>query len=858
MLRRRPVIFGMALIVCTALILAFIRGGEGERSAAADIETTSQKVYKSVLEASTVSEVQSMPPDWNLPGMEALVENEYLMLYFHPDTTEIAIRDKRDGSVWYSNPANRSEDKLASAFNKAKLGAQITLTYYNSAGQVFNFNNYSDSIQNKQFEVERLKDGVKIVYTFGDSSKGLESIPSRISKERFETKILSKLDSSDQRQITKRFKYVEDQDVYERWDAAMTGFALLKVIELLDKAGYTTEDLAFDNQENGVSSDEASEKVAFTVPLEYRLDGDNLLVTVATEEIRQPETFQLHKLSVLEYFGAADQSDQGYLFVPDGSGSLIYLNNGKLAQETYSAPVYGRNLSTNLKESVQLAEAIRLPVFGMKRNDRSFIAIIEQGDAVASIEADIAGRLHSYNTVNGVFTTISKDEVTLSGGWKEQDIPVFQSRMNQGNLSIRYGFLKGSEANYAGMARYYQTYLIRNKGLKQIDGQGDVPFFLELIGSIPKQKSLLGIPYQALEPLTTFSEAQTILQELQMKGIDNIKLRYTGWFNGGILHKVPTSIEPDKKLGGEKGLRNLAKFAENNGISLYPDVSFQRVYRVSKDFKASRDAAREISRKPAKLYSYNPASFLKDSDLSSAYVLSPHKLPDYVEEFANGYESYPIEGLSLRDLGDELSSDFRNNRFIDRQQAAAIVEEQIKKLSDRSTDMLISGGHAFALPYADNIVNIPMTDSGFNLTDESVPFLQIVMHGYSDYAGEPVNVGEDQNPRIHLLKALETGSSLYFQWIYRDQSEVKETEFDRLYSTNYRLWMDDARDMYGEVNRVLQNVRALRITGHERLGDGVFRTTYEDGTAISVNYGSQAVTVDGMTIEAESYQVGGE
>ena len=55
------------------------------------------------------------------PGMRLVADNEYLSLYINDDTTEIAVRDKRTGSIWYSNPPDRDQnEKIARGTAKAR------------------------------------------------------------------------------------------------------------------------------------------------------------------------------------------------------------------------------------------------------------------------------------------------------------------------------------------------------------------------------------------------------------------------------------------------------------------------------------------------------------------------------------------------------------------------------------------------------------------------------------------------------------------------------------------------------------------------------------------------------------------
>ena len=134
----------------------------------------------------------------------------------------------------------------------------------------------------------------------------------------------------------------------------------------------------------------------------------------------------------------------------------------------------------------------------------------------------------------------------------------------------------------------------------------------------------------------------------------------------------------------------------------------------------------------------------------------------------------------------------------------------------------------------------------------------MVLHGYIDYAGSAVNLADEQSVRYHVLKALETGANLYFTWFYAKSSAVKETEFDYLYSADYRNWIEEAKTAYDELNAVQSNLRTQVIKDHQLLETGVYQTTYEDGTAVVVNYNDYTVDVGGIAVEPMGYLTGGE
>ena len=185
-------------------------------------------------------------------------------------------------------------------------------------------------------------------------------------------------------------------------------------------------------------------------------------------DIRYSKKFPLYSIKFLEYFGAQDQSKDGYMFVPDGSGSLIYLNNHKNNAAPFSTPVYGYDNSIRRDERFQFAQRCCLPVFGMKQGTDAFFAIIEKGDTHASINADVSGRINSYNQVYAEFNTVPKDDMVMNSATGQVRYNVFQHKIYDGFIQVRYAFLNGDNANYSGMAKYYQNYLVDNNALRKI------------------------------------------------------------------------------------------------------------------------------------------------------------------------------------------------------------------------------------------------------------------------------------------------------------------------------------------------------------------------------------------------------
>lgn len=807
------------------------------------------------------------------PGMELVAENQFLAMYFNPQTTEVAIKDKSSGAMWYTNPPDREQDTIATGANKKELGSQLTITYYTPTAQKQTMDNFNYSIANQQFKASKIENGVKIVYTIGTVQKVL-LVPQAISAERFEQISAKVTNESDKGVLKRRYKLIslkdiqdegekkdmlqkypslEQHDIYEL-RPNLNDLVLQQLDNIFRSAGYTIDDLNKDNVENNVPPKEANKDV-FTVPLQYQLDGKDLVVTIPTNEIKYDASYPLTQIKVLEFFGSGNSTDKGYMLVPDGSGALIYMNNGKSQSRPYMSQMYGMDRAIKQEERFEKAEQPYLPVFGIKKGDNAVFGIIEGGSAFASVIAEVSGRINSYNTACVEFTTLFNDTIDLTAMAGNNLVMAYQPRMYQGDFKIRYSFLSGQDADYVGMAKLYRNYLIEHGVLKKQAREAQLPFYLELVGAIDKVMPIAGMPIDAIQPLTTYDQAGQIINEVMDAGISNIKVKYTGWFNGGIRHSLPDDINLQRQLGGRRAFERLVNFADKNGIELYPSVSFEYAYRdkLFDSFIPRSDAARFLDREVALVYDFDPATNMFDNTKDPYYIINPSKISSIVSSFLKDYKKLGIKGLALETMGKDLNSNFRENKLVDREQAKDIMAKQMQAISQSGISIMANGVNDYALPYTSYILNMPMDSSGYNICDESIPFYEIVVHGYVGYAGEPINLAGDYNRAV--LKAAETGSGVYFEWIYGDNSLVKDSDYNYLFSVNYKSWLGKAVELYNRLNSALADVQDKEIIDHKKLSDDVYEVTFEGGKSVVVNYSTAPVSLNGVIVEPESYKV---
>lgn len=813
-----------------------------------------------------------------LEMMELVSENEYLELYFDEEETDIAVRDKESGYVWFSNPTDISEDTVSTGYYQKVLKSQINLTYINESTQISTMNNYTDSIMDGQFEVERLQDGICITYTIGESVAFLR-LPDAISEERMNL-FLDKMESSQQKKVKRNYtlynlselteeKKVELLEAYPNLEkeslyilrGGVKDYLKEELAEYFEQAGYSEQDYELDAK--NVKGQDEKDVAWFKIPLTYCLEGRNLIVSINPEEVTyNADGYYLVEIDMLRYFGAS-MRDDGYIFVPDGSGALINFNNGKTTASSYGAQVFGQDktmLYTSYYES-QIDEkyAVKMPVFGIKEENKALFAIIENGAGYASIRADVAGKTTGYNDVYTSFNYLQYGSTSLDDVVGANSYYMYSEPYFEGDYSIRYSFLSEEKANYSGMAECYRNYLIQNDVLKQNTEINELPFLVEYIGAIDKFQNVLGVKYSSVVPLTTFAQAQCINETLEDAGIGELNVVYSGWMNDGLHGTAATELDIVSKLEKDGvALKDfVAEIAESDN-KLYMTLDLQYVYKdkMLDGYSAMKYAPRYFDNTNIKVNQYGLAS--RVSEDIYADLISPFYVAEVAENIGNKLQKNGILGVNLGTVSWELYSDLLDKNYTDRQMAIAQNVSAMNLIYSKNMDILVDNANVYAWNNADTVINVPLFSNNYRIIDAEIPFYEMVLHGYTKYVGEALNLADDY--QTTLLKCVESGAGLNYKWIYESNSILKETEYDYLYSVNYEAWIEKAIEDYTRLNEEIGYLQNEEIILHEILGEEVVKVTYGDGSIVYINYSNDSLILDGITIQALDYCIkkGGE
>ena len=620
--------------------------------------------------------------------------------------------------------------------------------------------------------------------------------------------------------------------------------------------------------ENGVRIDfEMTE--GFKIPVELELKEDRFCARVIADEIHEDSAEMteeeraqggpcnvLSKVDLLPCFGAGSTEDEGYMVVPDGSGAMIDFNNGKSAYTTYTQPVYGRDVSETLQRKETTTQDAHLPVFGIKNGDAAMLGVISQNSS-AEISASVSGAKTSYNMVSAAFRMRGDDTYTLGTTVYtrvQQFIVYEEGGINADFVGMDYFFLGKEEADYSGMAKRYQKYLIEEAGMTVAEDL-DTSIFVELYGGVEVTRPVMGIQTDVIQEITGYSAAKAMLEKIKASGVDDLTVRYVAWDKNTIKAKSAGKVSLVGDFGGKKAFGELVKYCNDNDIDLFLDQEMQLTDAFGNGFLSFSSGAQTINGTLSRKEAFSIQLLFESKGLSSRLMSMTNidKISDKVMTAFSKFDKYGDVGISTGSFGDTLYSDYRQTGWIRDDSANAIIDASAKYAE--KYPVMAAGGNLPAVLAADAVINVPFSSSRFDIVDRSIPFYQLVMSGVKNYSSSAANLTSSVSEMT--LQAIESGSMMTFLLTEMDYDNLRDTKYTTLYSIEYDQYAEDVVTAYNTLKEVYGKTEGSAIASHNYVKEDVAKVVYENGATVYVNYNDTDVKVDGVTVPANGYIVKG-
>ena len=287
---------------------------------------------------------------------------------------------------------------------------------------------------------------------------------------------------------------------------------------LAQSASVEMETVAAKTVKNGVlvRYDFPEEKISVTVS--YTLKKNSMVVTVDKSKITEGSRKLVTSVSVAPFMCSVFKDDKdAYLFVPSGSGALIYPET--VVDKTISTEekVFGDDAAINKDFEFFTGEAVRLPVYGTKVGNSGLCAIITSDEEKSEIDTVSQDKntgmsaVYAKTYIRG-YDIIDMPEGFGSGGTtKLVSDPIADSV-----FAIEFYPFGGENCSYVDMAEIYRNYL-----------------------------------YSANKKETEKTDAETAYEiEFDYKITELDAAQSVNAFDIGICLVGPNTVEPDDKTWG--------------------------------------------------------------------------------------------------------------------------------------------------------------------------------------------------------------------------------------------------------------------------------------------------------------------
>lgn len=824
--------------------------------------------------ALTVSTTRKLTNDYKL-----VTSNDYAELYVYEKQGAIAVRNKDTGFIWHSSVPDDTLDRdgMTEALN-SQLDSLFVLTYTvlnnNDAGK----ESYPINALAPEIKSENIENGVRLTYYVKDifleisvevtlekgflnvsipkeklvEGKGTKEAMDRIIGKitKFTEKVRTDLaqleeDGYSDSGIRKSLNKIEELEELISGVDSVIGIAYVQSratiilrdelqIYLLGGGGQSEKGVYKRAIDSGKLGDKTSQYQAKVVQVKSDLDLASRDFGLLKTSIKYGG---IVNIEMLPNFGAAGDFEDGYVFYPDGSGAITYntSEHGVGTDISYETSIYSEQTVNmgweNLRDDTGIKRTM-LPVYGTKKNDHAFLAVVEEGDTNASIRFVPSGNTVNLNRISSVFQYRNTITISSSSEYADGIATVYEANAQDFTPRVQYRFLVGDEANYSGMANIYRTYLVDNKKINKSSLlNGETPFAID-INAATWSPSLFS---EGRVALTTTEETEKIVAELKAEGIKNAMIHmtnYSKYVSPTTLDKIPSVI------GGKSGMKHMVETTRESGANIF--LSQQVV--DADTFNLNINEAKLALNSNQRIYEFQTWWWK---------LFSPVYVKEQMPKYKDQLEALGSPGVAHVRMGSMLMADYNGKYSISRDQCADIWAEIYADMRKTAPTASYSGNQ-YLLANNDWLMDIPMSSTGYSFSDESVPFYQMVVHGLIPYTAKPFNQFYDK--QAEKLQTIEYGCVPLYKITYRDNYELRRMYYG--FTSQYERVKSDMIETYKEFNGKLAEFTEQYMIRHEYLADDVVAVTYSGGKTIYINYTSKDFTTDtGVSIPAIDYVV---
>ncbi|MBS5794342.1 MAG: hypothetical protein KIC92_06235 [Clostridiales bacterium] len=784
-------------------------------------------------------------------------------LYLDTDLLTIRIVDDKTGKEWTSKVDVASNTKEQSIIN---------ISYYGKDDKTVEWDAYSFVVEKGNYAINKIENGARVTLNFQtDNKKPEQLVPMYMKKELYEERFLKPLESLKENGNINSKQYSSFKDIlgsvytktldskgYKLSSSGISPKGAKILSNFVETIGYTTDMLREDNEAANIEIS-IPQSASFKIVLDLTLDNGDLVANIPTYECTSLNDFYtLLSIEVLPTLGYASsqKTNEGYIFVPDGSGALFELNGYNASYPHYKRPIYNNTYFDKMYEMDTFKEGITMPVFGIMygkdETAQGMFGIVESGEELGSINAQLGSKDNSTGGVNNkVFTSVDISQysrVKLQGPYSEDSTRYLVStgKINM-DYKVRYKFF-AENATYNEFAKTYKEYLMDKYSLEE-KYSSEPKIYFEVLGALTLKEFVAGVPYNKIVSMTTYDELNQIINET---GDMNAIFEYNGAFNNGEKTTLMNNVKLVSQNGSKEDLSKLIETSKDSSKEILLGTSLMTIKDNTLAFDPKIHSIIGYDSKPAKIYKYN----LIDGKFSpnktdERYLLNPKYLKDVMDNFINKTKDFA--NIAITDIPNTFYANYNVKDIINPIDTNNIIERELSKLSETKR-LSFKNPNMNTLPYADIATDISRESSQYGTMYISIPFRQLTFNGLVEYTTLNANMSK-KDIDYYLLQALELGSYPKFKISYKKEDILKDSDYTNLINTHFETLKPRINKLYNDYEKAFSNIGTTEIENHIILQEGVFETTYKNGVKVITNYNLNDVMLEDLAVKSMGYRI---
>mgnify|MGYP006934161272 CR=1 FL=1 len=572
------------------------------------------------------------------------------------------------------------------------------------------------------------------------------------------------------------------------------------------------------------------EGIDFYLPVESIVEEDS-------------DVYQLSSIIVFPGMGATYLDDiPGYMMIPDGAGALIrYEDNQRQFITPYQASYYGVDFGVDDSQSALNTYRLSMPIFGAVHGVRqnAFLGVIKSGATSANLFAFPNGaRNVDYNLIYNRFDfkRVYRQSFTTDGS--ASALRIYESSFE--DIEISYQFLNDDDADYVGMARAYQQYLVDDGILESMQTDANmIPIHFQFLMADSKNR-FIG---KELIEMTSVEDLNMMYQYFIDQGLSHQRVSLLGWNDGGYSGHLPSNVDFENQLGRNRDYEDFIELVESTNELLLLN-NYMSGASESYGLNYGQDVAEAIDRFKLEWTSefrvYNE-NYLLYPEFSRARAF---------DDFAD-YQDLGVDVL-FQGIGSHVFS-YYDDRIFTRHEALAIYQEIIDRYQGFAQYI---SPNAYAFKGMSAYYHMPLYNNQYNYFDDLVPILPIVLSGYMEMFSDQLNY--NSLDRILLLRLVEYNVYPTYGLTKARPSKLAGTDIEYFYSSEFDAWKETIVEEYEWINQALSHVQGEEIISRDVPQLGVVVVGYSNGVEIIVNYTNESIMYDGLSVQAQAYLVRGD